>query len=225
MDSPFKPCIAGIAGLQASRQQVDLQPLAPLSINNPLRVLIARQPGRLQAQAVSPKFPRRHLQAAWHGETQNQRSAGPRRRPAQDPRAVQRRDSASIRLTVIGILLHGPPEDWGRQCWRRRITAGVLLPSGRQLQTGPGFIGGRARLVRDLFELAGEREPAVIFIGRSTPSPPSGRTRRPRATPSSSADDAVALRDGRLRRRGEFASWRHEPLRHARRSDLASGAL
>jgi len=87
-----------------------------------------------------------------------------------------------------GVLLHGPPGT-GKTMLAKAVAnesdATFIKMAGSELVRK--FIGEGARLVRDLFELAGEREPAVIFIDGSTPSPPSGRTRRPRATPRSSA--------------------------------------
>ena len=64
-----------------------------------------------------------------------------------------------------GVLLHGPPGT-GKTMLARAVAnqtdATFIKMAGSELVRK--FIGEGARLVRDLFELAGEREPAVIFI-------------------------------------------------------------
>ncbi len=64
-----------------------------------------------------------------------------------------------------GVLLHGPPGT-GKTMLARAVAnqtdATFIKMAGSELVRK--FIGEGARLVRDLFELADEREPAVIFI-------------------------------------------------------------
>ncbi|MFC7019293.1 MULTISPECIES: proteasome-activating nucleotidase Pan2 [Haloarcula] len=64
-----------------------------------------------------------------------------------------------------GVLLHGPPGT-GKTMLARAVAnetdATFIKMAGSELVRK--FIGEGARLVRDLFELAGEREPAIIFI-------------------------------------------------------------
>jgi len=64
-----------------------------------------------------------------------------------------------------GVLLHGPPGT-GKTMMARavanRTDATFIKMAGSELVQK--FIGEGARLVRDLFELAAEREPAIIFI-------------------------------------------------------------
>jgi proteasome regulatory subunit len=64
-----------------------------------------------------------------------------------------------------GVLLHGPPGT-GKTMLARAVAnqtdATFIKMAGSELVQK--FIGEGARLVRDLFELASEREPAVIFI-------------------------------------------------------------
>ena len=64
-----------------------------------------------------------------------------------------------------GVLLHGPPGT-GKTMLARAVAnhtdATFIKMAGSELVQK--FIGEGAKLVRDLFELAGEREPAVIFI-------------------------------------------------------------
>jgi len=64
-----------------------------------------------------------------------------------------------------GVLLHGPPGT-GKTMLAKAVAnesdATFIKMAGSELVRK--FIGEGARLVRDLFELAGEREPAVIFI-------------------------------------------------------------
>jgi proteasome regulatory subunit len=64
-----------------------------------------------------------------------------------------------------GVLLHGPPGT-GKTMLARAVAnetdATFIRMAGSELVQK--FIGEGARLVRDLFELAEEREPAVIFI-------------------------------------------------------------
>jgi proteasome regulatory subunit len=64
-----------------------------------------------------------------------------------------------------GVLLHGPPGT-GKTMLARAVAnqtdATFIKMAGSELVRK--FIGEGARLVRDLFELASEREPAVIFI-------------------------------------------------------------
>ena len=64
-----------------------------------------------------------------------------------------------------GVLLHGPPGT-GKTMLAKAVAnetdATFIKMAGSELVQK--FIGEGARLVRDLFELAGEREPAVIFI-------------------------------------------------------------
>jgi proteasome regulatory subunit len=64
-----------------------------------------------------------------------------------------------------GVLLHGPPGT-GKTMLAKVVAnqtdATFIKMAGSELVQK--FIGEGARLVRDLFELAGEREPAVIFI-------------------------------------------------------------
>jgi len=58
------------------------------------------------------------------------------------------------------------------------------------------FIGEGARLVRDLFELAGEREPAVIFIDEIDAVAAKRTDSKTSGDAEVQHDDAVALRDG-----------------------------
>ncbi|QZP36210.1 proteasome-activating nucleotidase Pan2 [Halobaculum magnesiiphilum] len=64
-----------------------------------------------------------------------------------------------------GVLLHGPPGT-GKTMLAKAVAnetdATFIKMAGSELVRK--FIGEGARLVRDLFDLAGEREPAVIFI-------------------------------------------------------------
>jgi proteasome regulatory subunit len=64
-----------------------------------------------------------------------------------------------------GVLLHGPPGT-GKTMLARAVAnetdATFIKMAGSELVRK--FIGEGARLVRDLFELAADREPAVIFI-------------------------------------------------------------
>ncbi|ESS05650.1 MAG: proteasome-activating nucleotidase [uncultured archaeon A07HB70] len=64
-----------------------------------------------------------------------------------------------------GVLLHGPPGT-GKTMLAKAVAnetdAAFIKMAGSELVRK--FIGEGSRLVRDLFELAGEREPAVIFI-------------------------------------------------------------
>ncbi|WP_373189620.1 proteasome-activating nucleotidase [Halolamina sp.] len=64
-----------------------------------------------------------------------------------------------------GVLLHGPPGT-GKTMLAKAVAnetdATFIKMAGSELVRK--FIGEGARLVRDLFKLAGEREPAVIFI-------------------------------------------------------------
>ncbi|MFO8114670.1 MAG: proteasome-activating nucleotidase [Halorubrum sp.] len=64
-----------------------------------------------------------------------------------------------------GVLLHGPPGT-GKTMLAKAVAnesdATFIKMAGSELVRK--FIGEGSRLVRDLFELAGEREPAVIFI-------------------------------------------------------------
>mgnify|MGYP002276810129 FL=1 len=64
-----------------------------------------------------------------------------------------------------GVLLHGPPGT-GKTMLAKAVAnetdATFIKMAGSELVRK--FIGEGARLVRDLFELANEREPAVIFI-------------------------------------------------------------
>jgi proteasome regulatory subunit len=64
-----------------------------------------------------------------------------------------------------GVLLHGPPGT-GKTMLAKAVAnqtdATFIKMAGSELVRK--FIGEGARLVRDLFELASEREPAVIFI-------------------------------------------------------------
>jgi len=64
-----------------------------------------------------------------------------------------------------GVLLHGPPGT-GKTMLARAVAnqtdATFIKMAGSELVRK--FIGEGARLVRDLFELASEREPAIIFI-------------------------------------------------------------
>ena len=64
-----------------------------------------------------------------------------------------------------GVLLYGPPGT-GKTMLAKAVAnqtdATFIKMAGSELVRK--FIGEGARLVRDLFELAGEREPAVIFI-------------------------------------------------------------
>jgi proteasome regulatory subunit len=64
-----------------------------------------------------------------------------------------------------GVLLHGPPGT-GKTMLAKAVAnqtdATFIKMAGSELVQK--FIGEGARLVRDLFELANEREPAVIFI-------------------------------------------------------------
>jgi proteasome regulatory subunit len=64
-----------------------------------------------------------------------------------------------------GVLLHGPPGT-GKTMLAKAVAnetdATFIKMTGSELVRK--FIGEGARLVRDLFELAAEREPAVIFI-------------------------------------------------------------
>ena len=64
-----------------------------------------------------------------------------------------------------GVLLHGPPGT-GKTMLAKAVAnetdATFIKMAGSELVRK--FIGEGARLVRDLFQLAGEREPAVIFI-------------------------------------------------------------
>jgi len=88
-----------------------------------------------------------------------------------------------------GVLLYGPPGT-GKTMLAKAVAnetdATFIKMAGSELVHK--FIGEGARwLVRDLFEVARENQPAVLFIDGSTRSPRSGLTRRPRATPRSSA--------------------------------------
>jgi proteasome regulatory subunit len=64
-----------------------------------------------------------------------------------------------------GVLLHGPPGT-GKTMLAKAVAnetnATFIKMAGSELVQK--FIGEGARLVRDLFELAGEHEPAIIFI-------------------------------------------------------------
>src|SRR6056297_2428494 len=64
-----------------------------------------------------------------------------------------------------GVLLHGPPGT-GKTMLAKAVAnqtdATFIKMAGSELVRK--FIGEGARLVRDLFELASEREPAIIFI-------------------------------------------------------------
>ena len=64
-----------------------------------------------------------------------------------------------------GVLLHGPPGT-GKTMLAKAVAnetdATFIKMAGSELVRK--FIGEGARLVRDLFELAAEREPAIIFI-------------------------------------------------------------
>ena len=64
-----------------------------------------------------------------------------------------------------GVLLHGPPGT-GKTMLAKAVAnetdAAFIKMAGSELVRK--FIGEGSRLVRDLFDLAGEREPAVIFI-------------------------------------------------------------
>jgi proteasome regulatory subunit len=64
-----------------------------------------------------------------------------------------------------GVLLHGPPGT-GKTMLAKAVAnetdATFIKMAGSELVRK--FIGEGSRLVRDLFELAGERQPAVIFI-------------------------------------------------------------
>ena len=64
-----------------------------------------------------------------------------------------------------GVLLHGPPGT-GKTMLAKAVAnetdATFIKMAGSELVRK--FIGEGSRLVRDLFDLAGEREPAVIFI-------------------------------------------------------------
>ena len=64
-----------------------------------------------------------------------------------------------------GVLLHGPPgtgKTMMAKAVANRTDATFIKMAGSELVQK--FIGEGARLVRDLFELAAEREPAIIFI-------------------------------------------------------------
>ena len=64
-----------------------------------------------------------------------------------------------------GVLLHGPPGTGKMMLAKavaRQTDATFIKMAGSELVQK--FIGEGARLVRDLFELAAEREPAIIFI-------------------------------------------------------------
>jgi proteasome regulatory subunit len=64
-----------------------------------------------------------------------------------------------------GVLLHGPPgtgKTMLAKAVANRTDATFIKMAGSELVQK--FIGEGARLVRDLFELAAEREPAIIFI-------------------------------------------------------------
>jgi proteasome regulatory subunit len=64
-----------------------------------------------------------------------------------------------------GVLLHGPPGTGKTMLARavaNRTDATFIKMTGSELVRK--FIGEGARLVRDLFELAAEREPAIVFI-------------------------------------------------------------
>ena len=64
-----------------------------------------------------------------------------------------------------GVLLHGPPGTGKTMLARavaNRTDATFIKMAGSELVRK--FIGEGARLVRDLFELAAEREPAIVFI-------------------------------------------------------------
>jgi proteasome regulatory subunit len=64
-----------------------------------------------------------------------------------------------------GVLLHGPPGT-GKTMLAKAVAnqtdATFIKMAGSELVQK--FIGEGAKLVRDLFELAGEREPAIVFI-------------------------------------------------------------
>jgi len=87
-----------------------------------------------------------------------------------------------------GVLLYGPPGT-GKTMLAKAVAnetdATFIKMAGSELVHK--FIGEGAKLVRDLFEVARENQPAVPSSTRSTRSPRSGLTRRPRATPRSSA--------------------------------------
>ena len=64
-----------------------------------------------------------------------------------------------------GVLLHGPPgtgKTMLAKAVANRTDATFIKRAGSELVQK--FIGEGARLVRDLFEMAAEREPAIIFI-------------------------------------------------------------
>ena len=64
-----------------------------------------------------------------------------------------------------GVLLHGPPgtgKTMLAKAVAKQTDATFIKMAGSELVQK--FIGEGARLVRDLFELAAEREPAIIFI-------------------------------------------------------------
>lgn len=67
-----------------------------------------------------------------------------------------------------GVLMHGPPGTGktllARAC-AAQTKATFLKLAGPQLVQM--FIGDGAKLVRDAFELAKEKAPSVIFIGKS----------------------------------------------------------
>ena len=81
--------------------------------------------------------------------------------PLLDP---ERFDTVGIEPPT-GVLLHGPPGT-GKTMLAKAVANGTdatfIKMAGSELVRK--FIGDGARLVRDLFELANEHEPAVIFI-------------------------------------------------------------
>jgi proteasome regulatory subunit len=81
--------------------------------------------------------------------------------PLLDP---ERFDTVGIEPPT-GVLLHGPPGT-GKTMLAKAVANGTdatfIKMAGSELVRK--FIGEGARLVRDLFELANEHEPAVIFI-------------------------------------------------------------
>jgi len=87
-----------------------------------------------------------------------------------------------------GVLLHGPPGT-GKTLMAKAVAAQTdatfIKMAGSELVHK--FIGEGAKLVRDMFQVARDHEPAVVFIDGSTPSRPSAPTRRRPATPRSSA--------------------------------------
>jgi len=101
-----------------------------------------------------------------------------------------------------GVLLHGPPGT-GKTMLAKAVAnetdATFIKMAGSELVHK--FIGEGSKLVRDLFELARQHEPAVIFIDEDRRHRrQADRLQDLRRRRGPADDDATPLRDGRLRR-------------------------